>query len=137
MAYLDGVRSGLFSRQRLKVMQVLSLAWPITAGEVAARLNAKSRNNVAARLRELELMRSAEKVYEKLCPHSGKLCWTWQLTGNKPIKLERPDDGRLTKPELSRLEIIAYRYPDLVDRPILIKAVKKLKKKSGQHVCTS
>ncbi len=84
LAYEQMSADGTLSKRRLEIACVMaSQKKPRTAGELAKGLG-QNRNNVATRLSEMSHLGVAEKVYETECPTSGKLCWTWQMTGHQP-----------------------------------------------------
>ena len=84
LAYTQMEATGTLSTRRLEIAFVLSKQHtPGTAGQLAKVLG-QNRNNVATRLSEMSHLNVAEKVNEVVCPTSGKLCWTWQLTGRQP-----------------------------------------------------
>lgn len=84
LAYEQMEADGSLSTRRLEIAYVLStIKRPETAGELAKGLG-KNRNNVATRLSEMSHLGVAEKVNEIECPTSGKMCWTWQMTGHQP-----------------------------------------------------
>ena len=84
LAYEEMKEAGTLSTRRLEIACVLSQqSKPKTAGQLAKGLN-KNRNNVATRLSEMSHLGVVEKVNEVECPTTGKICWTWQMTGHQP-----------------------------------------------------
>lgn len=84
IAYEQMAADGTLSTRRLEIACLLSnQKKPRTAGQLAQGLG-QNRNNVATRLSEMSHLGVAEKVFETVCPTSGKQCWTWQLTGKQP-----------------------------------------------------
>lgn len=84
IAYEQMKEAGTLSTRRLEIAYAMSKERaPRTAGQLAKGLG-KNRNNVATRLSEMSHLGVAEKVYETVCPTTGKLCWTWQMTGHQP-----------------------------------------------------
>lgn len=84
LAYEQMAADGTLSTRRLEIAYAMSKEKsPRTAGQLAKGLG-QNRNNVATRLSEMSWLGVAEKVNEIECPTSGKLCWTWQMTGHQP-----------------------------------------------------
>lgn len=92
-AFLAIQESGLLSRRRLEVYEVLSPDGPLTATQIAERMRGHKSSsvgaNVHARLCELREMDAVEELGTITCPITNMTVILWDVTGRLPIKRKK------------------------------------------------
>lgn len=87
-AYYKVKDSGLLSKLRFKVFEIICQYGPMTANEMRMYASPDVNSGVfSTRLSELERMRVVNVVGVRACKTSGYNAMVWDITGDTPIKL--------------------------------------------------
>lgn len=94
-AYKEIQSSGLLSKRRWQVYDILFQHGPLTRGEVDKKFremfgHGQNYSNVSARLNELRECNVAEEIGTRKCPITNMNVILWDVTGKLPKKLSRP-----------------------------------------------
>ena len=93
-AYKYILESGILKKQKLEIYEVLwgfqRMGASLTAGELQKRYFPKtSRNNIATRISELIKCGIVKECGERDCGVSGRMCHTYTVTNEKPVKAKK------------------------------------------------
>ena len=108
-AYNTIKHSGLLSKRRFQVYEIIHKYGPMTIAEIILKANSQdpvaNPSTYSGRPSELERMEVIEVVREGDCPVTGRKAMFWRSTANLPKKL----DKRKSKLELAKEENQALR----------------------------
>lgn len=105
--YNEIKNSGLLSKRRMEVYDVLFHHGPMTANDLVRhnKLHHPYANQTGwnARFSELERMKAIKEVGLKKDDVSGNECIVWDVTDEIPIKLEKSNKGELKKELIDKI----------------------------------
>jgi len=106
-AYNKIVESGLVSKRRMEVYDVLFHKGPLTRSEIDAILQEREkgkplpyRSHISSRLFELRGMNLVKEIGEKICKVTNMKVILWDVTDNLPSKLEKKKSNKQIIKEL-------------------------------------
>lgn len=83
--------SGILSKLRLKVYEIVCYHGPLTANEMRGHVNTEANSGVfSTRLSELQRMGAVKVVGKRPCNTTGHVALVWDITGDMPVKHENP-----------------------------------------------
>lgn len=101
--------SGILSRCRWLVYELLWKSGPMTRNEIdsALRVSGAPNPTYSRRLTELERMDVIERIGTKPCRVTGHECDLWSVSGRMPVKTQRRRSAREELAELrKRVEVL-------------------------------
>lgn len=105
--YNEIKNSGLLSKRRFEVYQLLFLYGPLTANELVRHIKVHhpevNQTGYNARFSELERMGVIKEVGTKKDEVSGNECVTWDVTDALPSKLVKMDRKKLKKQLIEKI----------------------------------
>ena len=90
-AFYKVKESGILSKLRLKVYEIVCYHGPLTANEMRKYADSEANSGVfSTRLSELQRMGAVETVGKRPCNTTGHVALVWDITGDMPTKHENP-----------------------------------------------
>ncbi|MEJ7644312.1 MAG: hypothetical protein WKF87_06935 [Chryseolinea sp.] len=120
--YHEIVASGLLSKRRLEVYDVLFHHGPMSANDLIRRIIRDhpyaNQTGWNARFSELQRMGAIKEVGTKKDEVSGHECIVWDVTHTLPVKIEKTDKAELKKELVNKIVSLGKAVDDKWKEPL-------------------